>query len=42
MIEYPKIQSIFKRDPATKHKTFLPEYSLPELEFLKDNDDLPF
>lgn len=36
MINYPKIQSLFKRDPATNYKTFLPEYSLPEFEYLKD------
>lgn len=27
---YPKINSVFKRDPDTKFKTFLPEYSEPE------------
>lgn len=37
MITYHKIQSLFKRDPANKHKTFLMgEYSLPEFEYLKD------
>jgi hypothetical protein len=37
MITYHKIQSLFKRDPANKHKTFLmDEYSLPEFEYLKD------
>lgn len=33
---YPKINSIFKRDPATNFKTFLPEYSEPEFELLAD------
>ena len=38
MIPYHKIQSIFKRDPANHHKTFLlDEYSIPEFEYLKDN-----
>jgi hypothetical protein len=37
MKTYEKIQSIFKRDPATKMKTFLQgEYSLPEFEQYKD------
>lgn len=37
MTEYHKIQSIFKRDPANKMKTFLiGEYSEPEFEYLKD------
>jgi len=34
--EYPKIQSIFKRDEKT-HKFILGDYSLPEFEYLKDN-----
>lgn len=38
MKEYHKIQSIFKRDPETKFKTFLMgEYSLPEFDYLKSN-----
>jgi ATP-dependent RNA circularization protein (DNA/RNA ligase family) len=38
MTEYHKIQTVFKRDPATKHKTLLEgEYSLPEFEYLADN-----
>ncbi len=38
MEEYHKIQTVFKRDPATNHKTLLEaEYSLPEFAFLKDN-----
>jgi ATP-dependent RNA circularization protein (DNA/RNA ligase family) len=37
MKKYHKIQSVYKRDPATKHKTFLEgEFSLPEFEYLKD------
>jgi len=39
MSEYHKIQTIFKRDPETKHKTLLHgQYSLPEFEYLKDNE----
>lgn len=39
MSEYHKIQSIFKRDPDNKFKTFLEgDYSLPEFEYLSDND----
>jgi len=39
MKKYSKIQSIYKRDPATKFKTFLPgEYSEPEFEYLKNCD----
>lgn len=35
MIEYPKIQSVFKRDPITNQ--FLEgQWSTPELEYLKD------
>lgn len=35
---YPKIQSIFKRDPDNHYKTFLTgEYSTPEIEYLRDN-----
>lgn len=38
MSEYHKIQTVFKRDPATKHKNLLEgEFSLPEFEFLKNN-----
>lgn len=38
MSEYHKIQSIYKRDPATKHKTFLEgEFTLPEFAYLNDN-----
>lgn len=38
-MEYHKIQTVFKRDPDTKFKTLLEgEYSLPEFEYLKDNE----
>jgi ATP-dependent RNA circularization protein (DNA/RNA ligase family) len=38
MTEYHKIQTVFKRDPANKHKTLLEgEWTLPEFEYLKDN-----
>jgi len=38
MTEYPKIQSIYKRNPETNFKTFLEgEFSLPEFEYLKNN-----
>ena len=37
MLEYHKIQTVYKRDPATKHKTVLiGEYSLPEFAYLAD------
>lgn len=37
MRKYHKIQTVFKRDPATKCKTLLVgEYALPEFEYLKD------
>lgn len=39
MNEYHKIQTVFKRDPETRFKTLLEDdYSLPELEYLKDNE----
>jgi len=39
MKEYHKIQTIFKRDEATNFKTLLEgEYSLPEFEYLKNNE----
>lgn len=39
MREYHKIQTVFKRNPETKFKTLLEgEYSLPEFEYLKDNE----
>ena len=35
--KYHKIQSVFKRDPANKHKTFLwGEFTRPEFEYLQD------
>lgn len=38
MSEYHKIQSIFKRDMATKHKTMLDgAWTLPEFEYLAGN-----
>lgn len=38
MIEYHKIQSVFLRDPANRHKTFLlGQYSLPVFEYLAGN-----
>jgi len=37
MNEYNKIQSIFKRDEKT-HKFIEGQYSLPEFEYLKDNE----
>lgn len=36
MEEYPKIQSLFKRDDRT-HKFIEGEWALPEFEYLKDN-----
>lgn len=39
MKTYHKIQTIFKRDPDTKHKTIIEgDYSLPEFEFLANNE----
>ncbi len=39
MIEYHKIQTMFKRDPATKFKTLLQgEWSEPEFEYLQSCD----
>jgi hypothetical protein len=39
MKEYHKIQTIFKRDPATHHKTLLEEdFSLPEFQYLSHNE----
>lgn len=38
MVEYHKIQTVFKRDMNTKYKTLLEEeYSLPEFDYLKNN-----
>lgn len=37
--EYHKIESLFKRDPASKHKTMIMgEWSLPEFEYLASNN----
>lgn len=36
MLEYHKIQSLYKRDPSGKHMLF-GQYSLPEFEYLRDN-----
>ena len=39
MSEYHKIQTVFKRDPATNHKTLLlGEWSIPEFQYLADNE----
>jgi len=38
MNEYHKIQTVYKRDQATNHKTLLEgEFSVPAFEYLKDN-----
>lgn len=37
MSKYHKIQSVFKRDPENNFKTFLGEYSIPEFEYLANN-----
>jgi hypothetical protein len=37
MIPYPKIESVFTRNPET-HKLNLWDWRLPEFEYLKDND----
>jgi hypothetical protein len=34
MMEYHKIQSVFMRDPANNHKTFLSQYAEPVFEYL--------
>ena len=39
MIQYHKIQTVYKRDPENRFKTLLEgQYSLPEFEYLKDNE----
>ncbi len=38
MDKYSKIQTIFKRDMAKKGEIILGKYSLPEFEYLKDNE----
>ena len=35
MSKYPKIQSLYKRDPKNNYKTFLDEYSRPEFALLE-------
>jgi len=38
MIEYPKIVTVWNRDPATKFKTLVErEFALPEFEYLQDS-----
>lgn len=38
MNEYHKIQTVWLRDPATKHKTLLEgQWATPEFEYLRDN-----
>lgn len=39
MDKYHKIQTVYKHDPATKHKTLLESsFSLPEFEYLANNE----
>jgi len=38
MKEYPKIQTVFKRDMSNKGKIIEGNYSLPEFDYLKDNE----
>lgn len=39
MREYPKINTVFKRDPATKHKTLIEgDYSEDTFRYLADNE----
>lgn len=39
METYPKIQTVFLRDPANKHKTLLEgQFARPEFEYLKNNE----
>ena len=38
MKEYPKIQTVFLRDPENNHRTLLDgQYAIPEFKFLADN-----
>jgi len=38
MEKYPKIQTVYLRDPDNKYRTLLEgQYALPEFEYLKDN-----
>jgi len=39
MKKYHKIQTVYKRDPATKHKTLIEGgFSKPEFDYLRDNE----
>ena len=39
MVEYPKIPTVWKRDPGTNHKTLIENaWATPEIEWLKDAD----
>ncbi|RLC02787.1 MAG: hypothetical protein DRI57_29770 [Deltaproteobacteria bacterium] len=39
MKKYHKIQTVYKRDPATRHKTLIEgDFSKPEFEYLKENE----
>jgi len=39
MKEYHKIQTVYKRDPATKHKTLIEgDFSIPEFGYLQNNE----
>lgn len=39
MIKYPKIKTVYLRDPAMKYKTLLEgQYALPEFKYLADNE----
>ena len=37
MKKYPKIQSLFKRDPKNKNRFIMGQWATPELEFLQNN-----
>jgi len=38
MNKYPKIQTVYLRDPATKYRTLLKEFARPEFEYLANNE----
>ena len=39
MIKYPKIQTVYLRDPETKYRTLLEgQFALPEFEYLANNE----
>lgn len=39
MLKYPKIQTVYRRDPETKYKTLLEgQYARPEFEYLANNE----